>query len=285
MAKDNCNIKLGNTNDIPKIMIGTFKVNDYQTMKGIVAAAVNEGCFGFDTSPSYGSEEYLGRAVSDVTRGNNLKRESFFISNKIDGWQMYQSNGEVEKFVDQSLEKMELEYFDSLLIHWPFAKYIYKTWESFERIYIKGKAKSIGLCNINIRILDDLINSRINIVPHIIQNEISPLRVCESEVNYYNSKGIMVQAYSPLCRMINPISTSSILGEIASKHSKSIAQIILRWNIERGVIPIFTSTKSKRISSNLNIFDFSLSSEDIRLINSMDQNYKIFPESYGCPGY
>ena len=276
--------KLVNGITIPPIMLGSFQINDAQIMREMVESALKSGCLGFDTSPSYGSEEILGKAIHDISNKLEVPREKLFISNKIDGWQMFECNGEVEGFVDCSLAKMKIEYFDLLLIHWPFEKYLLDTWRCFERMYKSGKVKSIGLCNVNIRILENLFSKGLEIKPHVIQNEISPLRTCLEEVQYYQNNGIVIEAYSPLCRMINPIKESTELKIIANKYDKTIAQVILRWNLERGVIPIFTSSKPERIMSNLDIFNFTLTDNDIETINRMNQNYKIFPESYGCPG-
>ncbi|WP_418223332.1 aldo/keto reductase family protein [Clostridium isatidis] len=279
------NKKLSNGMIIPSIMLGSFQVKTSKIMQDMVSAAISSNCFGFDTSPSYGTENMLGKAIHEVCLNLGVKRNEIFISDKIDGWQMFKEKGEVEKYVNKSLKNLGIDYLDLLLIHWPFENYLLNTWKCLERMYKSGKVKSIGLCNVNIRILDSLIKTGIEILPHVIQNEISPLRVCEEEVSYFQNMGIVVQAYSPLCRMIEPVKESMELRELAKKYKKSIPQVILRWHIDRGIIPIFTSTKFERIKSNVDIFDFNLSDEDIKIINGLNQDYKIFPESYGCPGF
>lgn len=275
------NIKL----KIPKIMVGTFKVDNNERMNNMVKASLKCGCFGFDTSPSYGTEEYLGISLQE-NKELYKNREQLFISTKIDGMQMCTTNGRVDKFVMESLKKLKLDYIDLLLIHWPFENYMENTWNTMEKLYELGIVKSIGICNVNQRIMKKFIEQGVfkKHFPQVVQNEISPLRTCEEELNFYKNINVVVQAYSPLCRMNERIRKSEKLKLLSEKYEKDIGQIILRWHIDRDVIPIFTSTKPERIKSNLDIFDFSLEDKDIKLINSMNQDYKIFLESYGCPG-
>ena len=281
MPEDSRNIKL----NMPKIMLGTFNVESYETMDGMVKTALENKCFGFDTSPSYGTEKNLGRALKKYT-DLYKSRNKLFISTKVDGIQMYKTDGSIEKYVYESLENLQLDYLDLLLVHWPFERYLEKTWQTMEKLCKKGVTKYIGLCNINERVLNNCIDKKYfkNIFPNVVQNEISPLRTCDEEIKFFMNKGLAIQAYSPLCRMIKPVKESKTLNALAEKYDKNIGQIILRWHIDRGIIPIFTSTSPKRIASNLDIFSFSLSQEDILLINNMNMNYKIFLESYGCPG-
>lgn len=281
MFKNSENIRL----DIPKIMLGTFNVNNYTQMNNMIKTALENGCYAFDTSPSYGTEEMLGRALIE-NKELYKSREKIFISTKIDGIQMYETNGNIDEFVLESLKKLQIKYIDLLLVHWPFEKYLENTWKSMERLYEQGLVKSIGICNVNKRVMEKFKNRNIfkKYSPQVIQNEISPLRTCDEEIKYYKSNNLAVQAYSPLCRMNEEIKNSEILKSLVKKYNKNVGQIILRWHIDREIIPIFTSTKPERIKSNLDIFDFKLNNEDIELINSMNKNYKIFLESYGCPG-
>lgn len=270
---------------MPKIMVGTFKVDTYEKMNNMVKASLESKCFGFDTSPSYGTEKYLGVALQE----NKLlykNREQLFISTKVDGIQMYKTNGHIENFVINSLKNLQLDYIDLLLIHWPFENYIENTWNVMEKLYELGIAKSIGICNVNERIMKKFMERNVfkKCFPQVIQNEISPLRTCEEELSFFKDTNIIVQAYSPLCRMNKTIRESKTLKLLSEKYRKDVGQIVLRWHIDRGIIPVFTSTKTERIKSNLDIFDFSLDDNDIKLVNNMNQDYKIFLESYGCPG-
>lgn len=271
--------------NMPQIMLGTFNIDNYEIMDNMVETALKNKCYGFDTSPSYGTEKNLGKALKKY-KDLYESRENLFISTKVDGIQMYRTDGNIEKYVNGSLEDLRLEYIDLLLVHWPFERYLEKTWKTMEALCEKGVVKYIGLCNINVRVLNNFINKEYfkKIFPYVVQNEISPLRTCNEEISFFKDRGLEIQAYSPLCRMIKPVKESKILNSLAKKYNKNIGQIILRWHIERGITPIFTSTNPERIVSNLEIFNFSLSKEDINLINDMNEDYKIFLESYGCPG-
>lgn len=270
---------------IPKIMLGSFKVESQQIMDRMVDTAIGAKCYGFDTSPSYGTEVMLGKALKISQDKYNIKRNQLFISNKVDGWQMAESNGDIRKYVYESLKRVETDYFDLLLIHWPFEKYLKNTWKCMEGLLKEGIVNTIGLSNMNVRTYEKFLQIFPEKEPSIIQNEISPLNVCEEDVYYFQKRGIQLEAYSPLCRMIPKIKDSRKLKEIAHKYGKSIPQLIIRWNVQRDIIPIFTSEKPERIIDNLQVFDFEISWEDMNEINAMNENYKIFPESFGCPGY
>jgi len=274
-------LTLNNGIVLPKIILGSFNVNNKNIMHEMIKTAVLEGETGFDTSPSYGNEQILGDALLNA----QIERQDLFISDKIDGLQMFELNGEIEKHVDASLKKLNTTYLDLLLIHWPFEKYISGTWKSMERLYKNRKVLSIGLCNVDVRTFSQFLKNDIEILPHVIQIEISPFRTANEDIRMFQNKGIVVQAYSPLCRMIKEIRESNILLEIAKKYNKSVAQVILRWHLDRNVVPVFTSSKPSRIKENLDIFDFHLETEEIQNINSLNKDYKIFPESFGCPGY
>lgn len=270
---------------IPKIMLGSFKVESQQIMDRMVDTAIGAKCYGFDTSPSYGTEVMLGKALKISQDKYNIKRNQLFISNKVDGWQMAESNGDIRKYVYESLKRVETDYFDLLLIHWPFEKYLKNTWKCMECLLKEGIVNTIGLSNMNVRTYEKFLQIFPEKEPSIIQNEISPLNVCEEDVYYFQKRGIQLEAYSPLCRMVPKIKDSRKLKEIAHKYGKSIPQLIIRWNVQRDIIPIFTSEKPERIIDNLQVFDFEISWEDMNEINAMNENYKIFPESFGCPGY
>lgn len=269
----------------PQIVLGTFKVKNYQVMYEMVKTALENSCYAFDTSPSYGTEIDLGKALAE-TKALYESREKIFITTKIDPMQMYESNGNIESYVNESLNNLKLDYIDLLLIHWPFEKYINRTWKTMINLQEKGIIKNIGICNVNVRVMKKFIEENLfdGKIPQFVQNEISPLRTCEEDIKYFKENNIIIQAYSPLCRMKQPIKESEILKELAKKYNKDIGQIILRWHIDKGIIPVFTSTKSARIKSNLDIFNFKISDEDITKINELNQNYKIFLESFGCPG-
>lgn len=260
-------------------------MNNKCNIKELCLEALKNDCWGFDTAPSYKSEEYLGLALNSIIKEKIAKREQIFLSTKIDGWQMAKSNGDIEKYVDNSLVKLKVEYLDLLLVHWPFERYLYDTWISMKKMVEMDKVKNIGICNVNQSKYNHLIEKSLITKPDFIQNEITPLRTCKNEVVYFAERGIRLMAYSPLARMDNRIRESAKINNIAHKYDVSIPQIILKWHTQRSIIPVFTSRKIERVFSNLQLKDFSLTDNDISKIESLNCNFKIFPESFGCPGY
>ena len=191
----------------------------------------------------------------------------------------------IEKYVDKSLKMLKCDYIDVMHIHWPFQKYLLSTYFELESLVKKGKIRSIGLCNINKRVYEEMLKDNIQIKPLVIQNEISPINTDEDNIKYFKENSILIEAYSPLARMRNNVKDSRILKELARKYEKNVPQIILKWHVQKGITPIFTSTKPERVKENLDIFDFNLTDDDIKKINALNENYKIFPISYGCPGF
>lgn len=270
---------------IPKVIFGSgvSSHKEYDGLLAVVKAAVESGCKNFDTAPSYRCESILGQAIWQCIAQYRLSREDFFIQSKIDAWQMQEGNGDIEKYVVSSLKEMGMAYFDSLLIHWPIPEYFEKTWKSLQRIKGEGLAKDIGICNVRFRHLKAFGSA--GDPPRYIQIERHPLMVFEKEVEFCKTNDICIQAYSPLCKMHSHLKGSPTLQFLAGKYGKSIGQIILRWHIDTGVIPVFTSRKPKRVEEYLNIFDFSLSAEDIANVSALNENYKLCLESCACPGF
>lgn len=268
---------------MPKIMIGTFQNDRYQDLLDVVQAGVESGFTGFDTAPSYGTELQLGNAIQECMAHYQLTRKDFFISDKVDAWQMQRTNGDVRCYVEEAIRKMNIEYLDLLLVHWPVPEYIEQTWRHMQQLKESGLVKRIGICNVRVRHLQEW-HSR-DIIPEYIQIERHPLRTCALEMQYCIDNGIKVVSYSPLCRMHKHIKESDVLNTLMLKYNKNIGQIILRWHIETGSIPVFMSKRSSRIKENMDIFDFTLTQEEVNDINTLNENYKLFPESWGCPGF
>lgn len=274
-------VLLSNGLKMPRAVLGSFNISDQKIINEMIRTALLEGVTGFDTSPSYGSEKILGKALEY----SGISRKEVFLTDKIDGWQMYKGNGDIEKYVDESLHQLGTEYIDLLLIHWPLQKYLYQTWKSMENLYTKGTVHAIGLCNVNIRTYTEFMKNDIKVKPHVVQIEVSPLRTADKDIKLFQDEGILVEAYSPLCRMVPEIRENTVLKKIAETYHKSIPQIILKWHVERGIVPVFTSSKPQRIVENMEMFNFEMLREDIDKITALNIDYKIFPESYGCPGY
>ncbi|UWP58393.1 aldo/keto reductase [Ruminococcus gauvreauii] len=279
-------ITLNNGNQIPQMMFGSFQMNEQADMDAVVKTAVDNGVLGFDTSPSYRTEEMLSAAVRGlIAKREGLSRSDFFLDTKIDEWQMIAKKGEIRPFVEKCLEKTNLDYWDLILIHWPQPDYYTKTWLAMEKLYEEGIVKNIGVCNFSVRHFKGLERAGANVVPAVMQNEVHPLNTENEVLEYCEENHITVQAYSPLCRMIPEIRENELLNHLAEKYGVSLAQIILRWHIERGLVPVVKTSSEKRVKENTDIFSFALSEEDRDAITGLDSHFKIFLESRCCPGY
>lgn len=262
---------------------GASSSKEYAELFKLVESAIHCNIRRFDTAPSYGTEEILARVIANVARNLGRAKEEFAIQTKIDAWQMQESNGNIRKYVDDILQKMQINYIDTLLIHWPVPDYFDATWETFFTLKEAKIVDKIGVCNVRMRQLERL--KKQNCLPQIIQIERNPLLTCEKEIEFCKENNITVQAYSPLCKMHEKIRTSKELLELAEKYQKSIGQVVLRWQLDTGVIPVFTSRKNVRIQEYSNIFDFSLSDADIKVVSNLNINYKMYLESIACPGF
>lgn len=267
----------------PQLILGTgaSAPKEQDHLYGIVRTALANGIRCFDTAPSYKTEQLLGIALHTCMKEMDIKREQLFIQTKIDAWQM--QNGNIERFVDDVLCDMKISYLDSLLIHWPVPEYMDETWSKIIQLKKASKTKNIGICNIRIRQL--LEYEKYDLKPDIIQIERHPLRTCSNEIDYCHDNNLSVQSYSPLCKMHLKLRESEIIKGIAERKRRSVGQIILRWHIDTGVCPIFTSTKTSRVEEYSQIFDFSLNEEEIGQISSLNENYKMYLESIAAPGF
>lgn len=273
---------LSNGVRVPKIIVGTNGI-DYETLKTICLAAMQTGQIAFDTAPNYVSEKHLGKVIHELINDYGFKREDFFIQSKLD-WNA-QKDGKVLSAVQQSLRTLGIEYLDSYLMHWPYHETFINDWKTMEKIYNDGLVRTIGVCNFRERHWLKLIDSNPSIIPHMSQIEIHPFRNCSSLLEYCTSLGVLSQAYTPLLKMKPKLRENKILLQLAAKHGTSVPHIVLKWHIDRGVIPVTKSTKPHRVEENTKCLDIHLSPEDTTLINSLDEDYKFMLESWGCPGF
>lgn len=268
---------------IPSLILGTFQHRDPSLLEKVVEACFAQGILAFDTAPSYGTEHLLGALLADRLAQTGKERREIFVSTKIDAWQMQESNGRVDGFVDLVLGKMGLDYLDQLLIHWPIPEFLEETWKSFVRIRDSGKVRMIGVSNVRKRHLLRIMS--VGEAPAIVQNERHPLRT-DSEVRCFcRDNGIAYQAYSPLGQMMPKIRESKYLQSLAAKYGRNIAQIVMRWHLDTGSLPVFMTTKPQRVPEVRQVLDFTLSSDDLAGIDAMNEDHKLFLESIGCPGF
>lgn len=296
----NKNKILNNGVEMPCIGMGTYPLQN-KAMTIAVLAATRFGYRAFDTAHAYGNEVCLGNALHEAYRKNGLQRTDIFITSKIgenldhgipDGKIFYASypnekrdiKSIVSKQLNATLKKLQTDYLDLLLIHWPHPDYLIEIWNAMEDEYITGKVRAIGVSNCRERHLEKIIEAG-KICPMVNQLEIHPLNTKKELITYCQQLGIQVEAFSPLLVMNRKLMDASILKLLAQKYNKSIPQVILRWDIQQGIIPIPKSGNPTRLQENINVFDFKLSEDDMKEIDKLNENCKALVESRYCPGY
>lgn len=266
-----------------KLIFGTglSSCKDFEGLCKVCKTALSEHIVMFDTAPSYRTEAVLSKAVAKSANELGLNRDDYWIQTKIDPIQMF--NGNIEDYFKEKLAEMQLEYVDSLLIHWPVLNYIERTWISMKRLQEDGYVKNIGICNLRLLQLEEF--KQMGIEPETLQIERHPLNTFNDEVKYCQEHNINLQDYSPLCKMHPLISDNEKIKVIADKHECNIGQLILKWHISTGATPVFTSTKPSRIMEYAHLEKISLSKDEISQIASLNCNHKLYLESLVCPGF
>jgi diketogulonate reductase-like aldo/keto reductase len=273
---------------INTIIMGTTGFNSYTEMRQVISLAISNGCRRFDTSHFYRTglfptELLLGKILYKIVKSSDFYRDDFFITTKIAIPQMI--NNTIEKDIVSSLKRTKLDYFDCVLIHWPFPDYFVNAYKTLENLYTNGYTKTIGISNCRTRHINMLLDSHITMMPSVNQIECHPLFVDRDTILFCKNHNISIQAYASLGKMIPSIQENDVLRSLADKYDRSLSQIILRWHIQNGIAPIFRSKKPQNIKDNMNVFDFIISDEDMELINRLNENYKLCSESVRCPGY
>ncbi|MFT3653719.1 putative oxidoreductase YtbE [Bacillus sp. B01(2024)] len=264
---------LHNGVEMPWFGIGVFKVEEGAELVNAVKTALAHGYRSVDTAAIYGNEEGVGEGIRQGLQEAGLKREDIFVTSKV--WNADLGYEETLKAFDTSLEKLGLDYLDLYLIHWPVeGKYI-DAWRALETLYRDGRIKAIGVSNFQIHHLKHLMKET-EIKPMINQVEYHP-RLTQKELHAFCAEqDIQLEAWSPL--MQGQLLDHPVLQEIAEKYGKSAAQVILRWDLQNGVITIPKSTKKHRIEENANVFDFELSADDMKRIDDLNENLRVGPD-------
>lgn len=268
---------LNNGVKMPVIGLGTFPMRRFTLMKVIYQATnlPNGGYNSFDTSAAYGNERWLGFGQK-ISRKN---RKALFITTKLSNVQ--QRTGDISEALQMSLKLLKTHYVDLYLMHWPNPDTYLESWKKMEILYKKGLARAIGVCNFHQHHLKEILKIA-TVIPAVNQIELHPLLSQKELVKFCKSKGIQVVAYSPLARMHEKLIYDPILQELSRKYFKTPTQIILRWNYQCGIITIPKSSKIERLRENINIFDFSLSNEEILLIDSINKNFRVRHDPDNC---
>ena len=264
-------LEFSNGNAIPILGLGVWKAEDGKQVEQAIHWALDAGYRSIDTAAIYGNESGVGQALKDT----QVPREEIFLTTKIWNEELRQDN--VEAAFAASLERLQQDYVDLLLIHWPVAGKFTNAWKHFERFYEQGKARAIGVSNFMPEHLEELMGVA-SIKPMINQIEYHPyLQQRETEA-LCRKEGILVQAWSPL--MQGNMMSEPVLTELAQKYGKSNAQIILRWNVQKDVVTIPKSTNQGRIQENIGVFDFEISSGDMDRIDALERGHRFGPDPY-----
>ncbi|CUQ42692.1 2%2C5-didehydrogluconate reductase [Clostridium paraputrificum] len=266
--------QLNNKSKIPVIGLGTYPMNNLELIK-VIRKSVKLGYRSFDTATAYSNERFVGYGI----KFSGVKRKELFISTKLSNAQ--QRSGEIESALKDSLKRLKLDYVDLYLMHWPNPETYIESWIKMEKLYKKGLAKAIGVCNFHKHHLEKLLEVA-SVIPAVNQIEVHPLLNQDELVSYCKSKGILVEAYTPLARMDNRLVSNETLIQIARKYDKKISQIVLRWDYQRGIVTIPKSNKVERLKDNINIFDFSLTEEEMIAINNVNINLRLRHNPDNC---
>ena len=252
---------LSNGVKIPSIGFGTYKSGDDEETAKIIKNALNLGYKMIDTASFYNNEVGIGNAIKE----SKVKREDIFLVTKL--WNDDHGYDKTIEAFNKSLNNLQVDYIDLYLIHWP-NKLNAETWRAFEHLYETGKVKAIGVCNFKVEHLEEL-KKTAKIMPMVNQVEIHPFSTKNNIINYCKDNNIKVVAWSPISR--GRVLSNDLMIDLSQKYKKSIVQIVLRWHMQKGVIPIPKSSNENRIKENIDIFDFEISSEDMKAIDSLDE--------------
>ena len=284
---------LSNGNKIPKMGLGTddvfflhrldcssnylirkFQSLVYYRIKGpywkkqfenSVVKALKMGYRLIDTSAAYGNEREIGRAINR----SGVPRDEIIITTRVTNQQQYR--GQVREALMESLHNLGVDYIDIYMFHWPVKGLFLDTWREMEQLYEEGLVKNLGFANCHQHHIEDIL-SICKVRPVVNQIEIHPLFTQKPLIEYCKSVGIQPEAYSPIAQNDDRMTRNRTLLAIGKKYNKSLQQVIIRWHIENGVVPIPRSIHESRLASNLDVFDFSLTDEEIKAIDAININ-------------
>ncbi len=266
-------VTLRNGVKMPWLGLGVFKVEEGPELVNAVKTAIVKGYRSIDTAAIYGNEEGVGEGIRQGLKEAGLSREDIFVTSKV--WNADLGYEATLAAYETSLQKLGLEYLDLYLIHWPVEGKYKEAWKALETLYKEEKVRAVGVSNFQIHHLEDLMKDG-DVKPVINQVEYHP-RLTQKELHAFCQKhDIQLEAWSPL--MQGELLDNDVLKEIAEKHGKSVAQIILRWDLQNGVVTIPKSTKEHRIVENSSLFDFELDAEDVSKIDGLNQNHRVGPD-------
>ncbi|MBP1991570.1 aldo/keto reductase [Paenibacillus eucommiae] len=264
---------LHNGIQMPWFGIGVFKVEEGSELVQAIKSAVKHGYRSIDTAAIYENETSVGQGIREALLESQIPREELFVTSKV--WNADLGYESTLAAYETSLNKLGLEYLDLYLIHWPVKGKYKEAWRALETLYKEGRVKAIGVSNFQIHHLEDVMKDA-EVRPMVNQVEYHPLLSQKELLRFSKEQGIQLEAWSPL--MQGQLLDHPVLKEIASKHGKSVAQVILRWDLQHGVVTIPKSTKEHRIIENASVFDFELTAADIAQIDGLNQDQRVGPD-------
>lgn len=266
------NVRLNNGTEIPGLGLGVFQIPDEDTAE-VVKKGIITGYRLIDTAQIYGNETGTGLGIKEGLAATGLSREELFVTSKV--WNNHLTYEETINAFEESLDRLALDYLDLYLIHWPGNNAFKESWQAMEDLYKAGKIKAIGVSNFEIHHLEDLL-SYAKVVPVINQVELHPKLSQPALRDFCEKHNINIQAWSPL--MQGKLLTEPAIVEIAEKHQKTPAQVILRWDIQQDILLVVKSVHEQRMQSNAAVFDFELDDADMSRLNELNESLRSGPD-------
>lgn len=261
----NSKVKLNNDVEMPLFGLGVYQSETGEETKTAVLDALKAGYRHIDTAKFYANEKDVGNAVKE----SGVPRNEIFVTTKL--WNSDHGYDKTIKAFERSLSELDLGYIDLYLVHWPVSGVRNDTWKAMEQIMETGKCKAIGVSNYTIRHLEELLNFA-KIIPAINQVEFSPYLYQKDLLDYCNNHKIQLEAYSPLTQ--GQKLKDKKLVEVANRYNKTTAQLILRWALQHNIVIIPKSVTKSRIIENANLYDFNISDEDMKILDSLNQDFR-----------
>ncbi|MCC6287979.1 MAG: aldo/keto reductase [Chitinophagaceae bacterium] len=259
---------LNNGVAMPILGLGVYQVPNYSESRNTVETALETGYRSIDTAAAYNNE----KAVGDAIKNSGIKRDELFITTKL--WVSDAGYENAKKGFENSLKKLQLDYLDLYLIHQPFGD-VYGSWRAMEELYAEGKIRAIGVSNFhNDRVIDLIMHNKI--VPAVNQIETHPFYQRWDDQKFLKENKVQMESWASFAEGRNDLFTNKILSQIGEKYDKSVAQVVLRWLIQREIVVIPKSVKKERMLENIDVFDFELSNEDMESIRHLDTDNSLF---------
>lgn len=269
------NIKFYNGHTMPKVGLGTFRVENNDDCTKAVKYAIENGYRSIDTAKVYGNEEKVGQGIKEGLESAGLKREDLFITSKL--WLEDYGRENVEQAYENSLKRLDLDYLDLYLMHWPGTNeaLMIDTWQGMEDLYKQERVKNIGVSNFNVDHFEALL-AQVSIKPVINQVEFHPYLTQKELRQYLDVQNIVMESWSPL--MNAQILDDEVVNQVAQEVGQTPAQVIIKWNYQHQVVTIPKSVTPHRIDENLNILDFELNDDQMKKLDDLNQNKRIGPD-------